>query len=276
MNETKQYKKIHYHMFNPVRHNIFGNKKSDKATAYYIMCCNSENCNLYKKETCALRTMLGLCPYGKKYYEEGYTQRAKNFYTWIDNKNKKNKEIKCLSSPSIIMDKVGEYVYLPYPFVSGYKGIKLKHREFLELEHFNKIETLKEIINLIPKDLMMNKITRYQKEIVPKFVIHLSEKFPEIFKKVKKEIPRAKEIYDNHTNVGRSAMLFSINPDIGILKDIHGGEWTWDGKYLTSSKNKMSFGLVPKFTEVRLKIEEDQPIIISDDKQTNKNTVYLD
>ena len=129
--------------------------------------------------------------------------------------------------------------------------------------------------NYRPKAMMGGEITDYQKKEVPKFIKHLSEKMPDTYKELCLKYERAAQIEKDYSYIGRKALLSTIAPNVGELVDIHKGSWAWDGKYLTSYNSHASFMLTSKFSEIRVIPSENVEIKITDDKQVNKNTVFL-
>lgn len=270
----EEYKIIHYNLFNPCQ-SLFKSSANEKAQIQLISCCNSDNCGLYKKGECSYRKTLPAwrCPYGAHTVKEGFSQRARRFSDWIRTQNQKYKGIKFLKYPSTLAV-VGDYIYLPYNFIDMYKNIKWLGL-FVEKENFT-VENIIGLVNFRPQAVFGGTIRDYQAKVIPKFLKHLSEVMPDLFSQVMEKSEYAKEIFKEFSNIGRKAILETITPNIGKLNDIHGGSWTWNGEKLTSENSKTAFTLVKKIKKVIIIPQEGEIIKITDEKQVNKNTKFID
>jgi hypothetical protein len=279
----QEYKPIHFHIFNPVD-SFFKSTRSEKAKAFLITCCNSDNCDLYKRGECTYRSILGWhkCPYGKYSEYEGYSRKAKHFISWIKEQKELYANVGTLSSTSDVMAFVGDYVFLPYshmtmcesvPFLA-HGGFLLKDNCFLSKEYFT-IENIIKLIEFRPHALMGGEIESYQKEQIPKFLKHLSEKANELFLEVIKKSEYAKAQFKLYSNIGRKAILNTLTPNIGKFVDIHGAEWIWDGEWIKSINSKASFMIISKFEEIWVKPGEKTEIVITDENQVNDKTVFV-
>jgi hypothetical protein len=175
---------------------------------------------------------------------------------------------------------VGDFVYLPYSFITMNPYVPFSTREglffkkgdpLLPKEHLT-IENIVKICDFRPQAMMGGEITSYQKEEIPKFVKHLSEFFPNLYAELVTQIPRMGNI--SLTNIGRKAYLFSLIPNVGEFVDCHKSHWCWDGEYLMSGDSKASFMLVDKFTEIKIKPTEDAVVTITDEKQVGCATKF--
>ena len=277
------YKPIHFNLFDP-SNAIFKGMKSHKAEIQVITCCNSENCDLYKRGQCTYRRTLSWqkCPYGKYIREEGFTNKASKFRDWINKKRQQYEGVPSLKEHNDFMAVVGEYILLPYAFMDMCESVPfLAHgggfrsgNAFLKIEDFT-VENILKLVNFDPHALFGGSISDYQKKSVPLFIKHLSEIMPDLYEKVWNLSDKVKEIAKSMTNVGRKAKLRSINPNIGVLRDIHNGEWVWDGEWLISKNTTPSFMLVRKVDEVRIHPVGNPEITITDDGQVNSDTEFL-
>ena len=255
-----------------------------KSTCFTVECSNSDNCGLYARGECAWLGVFGWqrCPYGKPWEEDGYTKRAGAYGKWIRERKEKYKDqLNKLDLYRRMLAKVGDYIFLPYahmttnekiPFLAA-GGFFAKENCFLPEVDFT-IENIISICEFKPYAMMGGEITSYQAEVVPEFIKHLSEQMPDIFAKLCEQYERAKSIEASYSNVGRKALLRTINLDVKLV-DCHGAEWIWDGEYLTSYNSKASFVLVKRFSEMRIKPKENSVITITDDEQVNENTEFL-
>ena len=276
---------VHVHIFEPTK-SLFKSNRNKKAECHTIDCTHSDQCGLFARGECSYLRALGWqrCPYGKFRTQTGYTPRARAYGTWIYDRKKEYENVGRLSGHTDMMAIVGDYVFLPYahmtmnenvPFIA--KGGAFLHGNcFLPKEHFT-IDNIIKICNFRPQALFGGEIKTYQQEEVPKFLIHLSECMPDLFDVLCGQYERAKTAFEERNYVGRKALLSTIKPNIGELKDIHGGLWTWDGTYLTSKNSHASFLLIERkeYTELRIKPTEEAIVKITDNDQVTKETKLL-
>jgi hypothetical protein len=274
-------KMIHASLWSPIGQK--GGFKNDKATFEYVMCNNSENCGLFKRGECSFCNFIGwhYCKYGKFTKEEGYTNKARACSKWVDERKKRSEGVNRLKGASDVMAIVGDYIFLPYahmtlsdaPFLQ--KNLYLnKDNCFMLLSDFT-VETIEYLINFRPQAMMGGAITSYQKEQVPKFVKHLQEIIPDLYKQLIEKYPSNSVYVDNYNYVGRYAKLETLTPNIGVFTDIHKADWIWDGEYLQSFNGKASFMLVDKYSEIRIKPIPGQKVKITDNLQVNSKTEFL-
>jgi hypothetical protein len=267
-------KVVHFNLYRPEK-SIFKANKNTKSEIQIITCNNSDNCQLFKRQECACRYGLygNFCYYGKQIRISGYTRSAKKYSTWCNEQKKKYEGVQYLNEPKM-MGIVGDFIFLPYPFIKKYK--KLIEYNFIELSKFT-VDNVIDIINFIPRDLLFNdEIKRYQDEVIPTFLNHLKDQMPELFNQVISKNDAIKARCAKLTNIGRKAILETITPNKGYLIDIHGCEWIWDGEKLTSNNSKASFMIVPKFEQIILIPKPNQGVIIRDESQVNENTIFID
>jgi uncharacterized protein (UPF0333 family) len=173
------------------------------------------------------------------------------------------------------MGVIGDYSWLPYSFMDMNKDVKFVSKCFLHKDDFN-IETIASIVSFIPRTLFDNReIGDYQKESVPMFIKHWCELgiCKDLYDKFAETDSRAKDII-NASNVGRSAILQTLTPNIGVFKDGKKETWSWDGTYLTSSNCDSNVFMIVKASEIRIKPRENSVVVITDDRQVNKDTKF--
>ena len=125
--------------------------------------------------------------------------------------------------------------------------------------------------------LLGGRIKYYQDKEVPKFLLWLKQLDNALYEEVKEMNPTHSG-FVAMTNVGRKAILQTLNPNIGTFKDIHGGIWVWDGEYLHSNNTHASFTLIEtrEIQECRLKPNGNVAVKVCDDAQVNDNTEFID
>jgi hypothetical protein len=276
-------RRIHFSIYDP-RGSMFKSCKNDKAESTVVTCSNSQSCDLYSRGECTFLYPLFpvRCLYGSMSRQYGYTRKAIRYSEWIRDQKKANDGVGFLKFPSERLAVIGDYIFLPYSHMTMCETVPFKAHSslfssgscFLPKESFT-VETIVTLINFRPMAMMGGEITTYQKEVPPKFLKHLSEQIPELFNPVMEKSEYARKRFAEFTNIGRKAILETLNPNVGKFKDCHGGLWEWDGSYLKSYNSHASFMLVNKFKELLLLPEEKQIVVIIDEKQVNENTVFV-
>jgi len=271
-------KLIHCNIFEPCN-SLFKSAQNNAAEVQTISCSNSNNCGFFKREECLLCGVFSKrhCLYGQLHRDVGFTRKALKYYSWIKTQKERYKGIPFLKEPSRI-SVVGDYVSLPYLYLDLHKLLPFSNKISLSVkkEDFT-IENINKIIHFIPRTLLVNEeIKEYQKEIIPKFLKHLSEELPDLFNQVITLDEYAKKRFAEFTNIGRKAILETTTPNVGEFKDIHGGLWQWDGKTLKSTNSHASFLLISKFKELIVIPDEKQVIVITEENQVNENTVFVE
>lgn len=211
---------------------------------------------------------------------------ASKFHSWINEFEEKHKDV---YKSKLTQPKKLEYfmdlVYIPISylglnenieFVSG-GGYFAKGRLIIKREHFNAEFISNKIIYFTPYSLFGERIKDYQDKEVPKFLLWLKQLDNALYEEVKEMNPTHSG-FVAMTNVGRKAILQTLNPNIGTFKDIHGGIWAWDGEYLYSSNTRASFTLIEtrEIQECRLKPNGNVAVKVCDDAQVNDNTEFID
>jgi len=266
---------------------VFSGDKKDKSRADCVFCNNYKNCQLYERKQCVLLGGLFLsdyCPYGRLSIEKGFTSRARSYHKWLKSKNEQYKDVKNkLTYRSRVLAIVGDYIFLPYSHMNMNKEIPfLSHSGFMEFgSYFMKMEhfTIDNIIKICEfkcrASFTGEEIKDYQSKVLPQFLTHLSEKIPDLYKKLCESYPVAKSIVSSHTHVGRKARLFTITPNVGEIKELN-TFWKWDGEYLTAADVLVLSCPARKCLEVRVKPSEDSVVSISCEEQVNDNTEFID
>lgn len=283
MTSARMEKEIKAWVWNPAN-SLFKRKKSEKAVGHIISCRCPEKCALYAKGNCV--AFDNHCPYGNRSCVVGFSRMALKFNAWINNFKEIHKEA---YAANITQPKKLEYfmdlVYVPIAywnlnerieFVDG-KGVFTSSKPIIKRVHFNAQLISKEILNFKPRALFGGIITDFQQEEVPKFLIWLKQLDPVLYEEVKVLNPEH-PAFTNITNVGRRAILQTLNPNVGTFTDIHGGVWTWDGEYLYSKNSHFAFALIEyrETEECRLKPNKNVIVKVSDDTQVNSNTEFID
>ena len=224
------------------------------------------------------------CPYGKINYEKGPTRRARSFSSWItDRKNKYKDTLDVLASPENVLAKIGEYFYLPYSHmflnstlpVLDKTTILSPGKPFIHENDFT-VDLIVQIIKHKPHAMFGGEITSFQNKELPMFLKHLSEKQPEMFKKVSECIDLTNYV-SKFSNLGRKVLLSSLRPGVILTPKKDKKEtWVWDGVYLYSDNAYLAFTPV-SFEEhfIKIKPKENTHIEVTSEEQVDENTIFI-
>lgn len=278
-------KEIYAWVWNP-ENSLFKQKMSEKAKGHIYSCKCPEKCELYAKGNCVL--FKNHCPYGSKDTIVGYSRMASKFSSWIYEFMDKHKEA-CNARFRLKQPEKMEYfmdlVYIPIPhlglnenieFVDG-KGYFAYSYPIVKRSDFNEEFISKRIINFYPRSLTGSVIWDYQEKEVPKFLRWLKRLDPVLFDKVK-ALDSDHPAFNKLSDVGKKAILQTLNPNIGTFADTSNRTWTWDGEYLYSS-NVRFYGTILETEEIqecRLKPKDRAIVKVTDDNQVNDKTEFID
>lgn len=281
-----EFRVIHANVYKPGS-GLFKSKANDRAEVQTISCCN-ETCPLRAVGQCYMRGGLfgNACPYGRSRREEGPTKRAAKFYGWVNDKKKLHEGVPFLSSPPDKLAFIGDYVLLPYAHLDMCKAIPfLKHSGFLSrglpfLPRENwTLDTVRTMLAFRPQAMMGGEIASYQKEAVPKFLVHLRELDHDMWSQL---IAVRPELDKQASHVGRQALLSTLKPGIEWTESAtqYPVKWHWDGKVLTTtSMNSYSA------TWGRVKIESvviqatpkaDATVVVQSNDWVTEQTTFAD
>ena len=274
-----EYKTINVHLFRPAFKNV-------KQRCEVLSCNACDSCDMYKQGKCVVKEYLFndiRCPHGKIYKEEGYTNRARSYYSWFDKKKKKYGDL--VDALKFDDNKIcvvgGDYVYLPMShlctYVNKVEGVINNH--FIRLEDFV-ADKIKEIVDFIPLTLMERaSITDYNNKEISKFLQQLKEVMPELYEEFFSKYPKYKEKlqYKINNYIGRTAYINTMTEG-SVLNDC-GDKWIIEGEWLVCKKIKSSsipFTVYNDTTEVRVKITDKMTYKITDNSQVDENTLFVD
>ena len=192
--EQNEYKPINLTYYNPYTA-FFKAGKSDRETVTLYTCCNTENCDAYKRKKCVMiNDSCGhSCPYGKESREVGYTKAARRCGELIRRYRDKYGEVEYNVKDLRFICYIGDYVFLNLPFLVNYNN-SIRNKDFFIGENMIKKsdftpEFVVELIEYRPRDLFWNEISKYQKEYVPLFCTQLKRYMPDMYEKVKAIYP---------------------------------------------------------------------------------------
>ena len=272
-------KLVHFHVYDP-KNSLFKTDANARAKAFFVWCSLEGTCPVRERGQCVHRGLFQSCVYGTAEQPEGPTRRARSFRDWIEKQEKRaGANPPSLSMATGVMAVIGDYVWLPYAhmeFERDTPTLKIQMfggRRFLRTEEFTPA-VIQHICEYRPLALFGGEIRDYQKESVPKFVRHLHEVMPELYAETLAVYPHLGELLGKTTNIGREAVLKTLAPNVGTFTDIHKGHWVWDGEWLVSTDSHMAFGLVDKFTEIRVKADPTSEVKVTDEAQVLPTTEF--
>lgn len=279
-----EYKLIHSHVFDPNRGNLFYKPKAtDHAEHTTIRCDASDRCEAFAAGKCIALGMFTGCPHGNYSKVEGPTKRARSCREWCQEREKVKPDNKRLEQPARKLMRIGDYIWLPYAHMdmalTGKPGITTSWRDsFIPASSFD-VALVVRLCAARPQALFGGEITNYQQESVPAFVQHLHEQFPDIAREAAALSPRVAELSRSMSKVGRKALLRTILPNVGLLRESAGkpAVWAWDGTAMTTSAKEALPPFTPfAATEIRIVPGPDAVAVITDDAQVSPETVFAD
>ena len=233
-------------------------KQNERAEVGTFSCClpgGPEMCPLFQKGECLSTSVIhgSNCLYGKEGYSESATKRAQSYYKFVTAARAQIAEEKAKGLPqpkytSMQLVKIGEYVVFPngqitmceaVPFVA-HGGFFRTGRPWLKEEDFT-VENLLRLVNFRPQALMGGEITTYQKEEVPRLLLQLKFRFPEMFAAVIEAAPELAERVPNPEKFVGATLNVTKFPSglvtlkFGTREKPVTVEATWDGEKLTAT-----------------------------------------
>jgi hypothetical protein len=236
---------IHVQIWSPLDKSIFKFPAQDPAECTVFYCDKADTCQLLKRGQCINKLIWGpKCPHGYVRQENGPTKKSKNCASWVAEKRKEFSHLigKVQGTPPHKIAEVGDWIYIPYAHVDMNKDLPIERHSslfvsgtpFLRKESFT-IPVIQSIVNFRPMSLMGGEITSYQKEEIPKFLIHLEEAFPDLYNQLLDTNPHYVTRYNlvKKSYVGRTALLKTTK---AATLQIGKHTFEWNGNVLTSLK----------------------------------------
>lgn len=267
---------------------LFGGKESP-LEASVIRCDKYEECSYYKNNQCLkVRAFLsGNCKYGSISNIRGYTSRAKKYYDF-KSQWQKHEAYSKLKYPPQKLGLIENEVVFPYSFIRVKKNDNGRFEidvpfgsaiSFIDYQDFT-VELIERICNFRPQAMMGGTIKDYQSKIVPTFLAHLKEVFPEKYNELKDKKP---ELVKEVNYIGRTALLKTIKPSIVCYQSDRypqfNEKWEWDGELLIYKNGYVSsFNITKDYevAEIRIKPSDKSTIKITSNEQVTNETVFID
>ena len=256
-----------------------------------IYCDKYDKCSYYSQGKCLrVRNIRNnYCMFGECVSKKGFTHRSKK-YADFKSKYENSKVYNSLRSVNLndgALGVIDEFVTLSYPHLYITSELALddpwknnSYRSFFIPKNLFTVEFIYKICTFRPNALYGGEIDEFRKEVVPLFLAHLKEVMPilydEFINKYKK--------FDKPINyIGRKAILKTTNPFMIEDKsekypDLK-SKWYWDGQYLIYKEGYSGVSSVINSFEVdelKLRPADNAFVIIVDNRQVNKNTIFID
>lgn len=270
---------------------FYKTRETDRSRGYVYRCECPDRCSLYKNSICLMMNSRIACPHGSEETVIGPIWRSKNFYKFRDDFKKEHESVYCCGLKKCI--KIGEAVdviFIPiitlginklYKWLSGRGYSSFADGVLMYSKDFTPEFIDKEILQFVPKTPFDDsEIKSYQETEVYTFMRMLKEFDRKLFDEVLSMNDEHKKKFTNISNIGRTARLVTLKPDIDIMVDDEHStrQWHWDGEYLTTKEEvpdryHYSFcGL----TEIRMKPNPEGMFKITDDSQVCDKTEFID
>lgn len=268
--------------------NLFKPKASDKSKLTLIYCKKDTHCNLLDESIC-----IGFqgCPYANKTIDVGYTRKAAKSRSWSREKQELIKDIPQKNSLSK-MKQIGNYIYFPYPhwnfntknprLLKYERGLFMSNKDFIDIEDFYDIEFLKIVLDRQPNSIMGGTISIYQTEIVPKIISHLKEEFNDLYLKLITTYPKYEIKECNINYVGRKAKIKTLVPNVEFTYDKFIAYWNGTKLVIKNYPMNIMFikdidfkNKVERFIDFEIDVEDNDSIVIVNNKQCDKNTIFI-
>lgn len=184
-------------------------KSNGRASVNIYKCCNTEQCPLFPQNKCIMTghgILYESCPYGRISREQSSTKRSRSYSSFVSKwrKEKENTPVLPKQYFQKCMQKIGDYVYLPYFCINHMEGKKYNipfeqyssfltsGSKFMKWEYFT-VETIINFTKMGPKAVMNgSEIKDYQQKELPRFFIHLRDIFPELYEQALQIDPKIK------------------------------------------------------------------------------------
>ena len=272
-----EYKPINLTYYNPYSA-LFKAGKNDRETVTLYTCCNTENCDAYKRKKCVMLNGLygHSCPYGKKSREVGYTKAAKKCGELIHYYKEKYGEVEYNVKDLRFICYIGDYVFLNLPFLVNYEN-SIRNKDFFIGEDMIKKseftpEFVVELIKYRPRAMFGGVIARYQKEAVPLFCTQLKRYMPDMYENVKTIYPEIESRTEDADYRDKKAKVKTLLP--GKVKlSIY--LFDWDGKMMRTKAGKSGFYEL-KDEELVIYPNDDTCVRIVDNATVTEETEFAD
>ena len=231
-------------------------ERAELRTFYCVLPGGPGGCPLFQRGGCLSDSSLlggSNCLYGRSNCSRSATKRAKAYYQFVKDAKVRIAEEKAGGIPKTRyvrrqLTRIGDYVLFPDGQVTSCEAVPFRaHRAvffgsgspWLKVEDFTP-ENLLLLFRFRPRAYDGREITSYQKEEVPKLLLQLRFRFPELFAAVMEAAPELAERVPDHTGfVGKAIHVTKFPPGPVTLRFGSKGKERmlaaqWDGERLTA------------------------------------------
>lgn len=258
---------IHAWIYDPSKPSLFKSAANERSALFTLRCDRTEECDVFKQcNSCIYTSAMKRCKYGQKNRRDGYTKRARSFYTQISDWRKEFAEYFKRLNPLEAYNrvfKIGDYWHLPYShMVKGIwgRGSPLES-EWVPLSDMNS-DLMERILTARPNAEFGGEIKDYQEKHVPKFLSDIKANYPELWALVP---PDQKARLEDVDYRGRKAVLATCLP--GRFDG-----WEWDGKRLKGRKDY----ILPVKGAVEIVPDDGVSIKVTDNSTVGPKTRFVD
>jgi hypothetical protein len=266
------------------------NKNKDRAAIHRIYCSLEGECPALAQGKCIHRGWLEVCVYGKQSNEEGPTMRSKSHLGFIARGKQVEKETPDVSAWPRYMLYVGEYVYLPYPYIDLTEGSwepgengQIGHHQaalplyrsshlfqsgidFMKRELFD-VEMVWRIVCWRPQAMMGGEIKDYQTKSVPQFLHDLRAVDRPLYEAAVAKYPAiADRIPDNKMLLGKQTTIGSLPS--GKIKH-HSHIYIWDASARTMTTTEDPIIMTPDPLKIVVYPHPDLKVELCDPEMVN-------
>lgn len=288
-NNTNNNTKVPFYAWvnDPSSNFLLKTKADAKENCTVLYCSCYESCEAYKLGQCALKETLGwgrgICPYGSRTFEEGYTKKSKKYSEWLMEHREKYKNITVPNVPYLnpitrkIINLGKDKVYINLPHLSNYVNSIYEElgmdNAYVAPKSAVTPEFLKKLIEFRPVALMGGEIKSYQEKEVPDFVRCLKRYYPDWYNGLKAIKPDVEQYVVDIDYRGREAYLTSLLPGKVCLK-YKETPVEWDGKQLKCPGKLFSISSLED-TEITVTPKEGTVVVICDNNTVDETKIRL-
>jgi hypothetical protein len=281
-------------VFDPRRPSLFfKRKKNDHAQLNLMTCSISEKCPLFAKNQCMNSSGLySRCIFGRKRAIGGPTGRARGLNKWISDYEKEYASVwdKSFSATLDRLTLIEDWVWVPYSHATMNNAVPFKDHagewigggsSWIKKEDFTPAN-IRSIILFRPQALFGGEISGYQREEMPKFVLHLAEVFPDLYEQTFNQFPELAPYRQFVAKkVGRKAYVKTLKQGCSVYldDDKKKGTWCWTGLHLVSHDFRPSFFLrESEYTSLEVKFVPTDTLVVTvtSEDQVVGTTVFAD
>lgn len=267
---------------------IFKGVRETPLEADVIYCDHYKRCDLFKEGKCLHKREVGdrgrKCIYGKVEKYQGYTSRAKKYWSFRTRFTNDAVYEKLDRAGDVRVARIGDYIYLNTSYLhvkiengkivtleTAYSAYYPQGRVFIPKEVFSE-DILYQILSFVPHSMVYNEeIKQYKNKVVPEIIDELRKKFKFIYTKLITKHPEL-DVAPNY--VGRYAYIKTMR-DGSILSD-NGNKFVLQNGELICEDFRMNTGLFYKAEKVsvRITVSDTQTYKITDNSQCDDNTKF--